>query len=71
MATNIQGNMKYKGRLSLLPSANAPLPEGANLFADFAGGRHVIKHASGNVLRSSILTDIFVILPRQYRDADC
>ncbi|MBK0544659.1 hypothetical protein GZ027_01180 [Klebsiella pneumoniae] len=58
MATNIQGNMKYKGRLSLLPSANAPLPEGANLFADFAGGRHVIKHASGNVLRSSILTDI-------------
>ena len=38
MATNIQGNMKYKGRLSLLPSANAPLPEGANLFADFAGG---------------------------------
>ncbi|STT81908.1 Uncharacterised protein [Klebsiella pneumoniae] len=24
MATNIQGNMKYKGRLNLLPSANAP-----------------------------------------------
>ncbi|HBT3052746.1 TPA: hypothetical protein MBE97_000701 [Klebsiella aerogenes] len=58
MATNIQGNMKYKGRLSLLPSANAPLPEGANLFADFAGGRYVIQHVSGNVIRSSQLTDI-------------
>ncbi|EKZ6024899.1 hypothetical protein LVT08_03740 [Klebsiella pneumoniae] len=58
MATNLQGNMKYKGRLSQLPSANAPLPEGANLFSDFAGGRHVIKHASGNVLRSTQLADI-------------
>lgn len=58
MATNIQGNMKYKGRLSLLPSANAPLPEGANLFADFAGGRYVILHANGKVIRSSQLTDV-------------
>lgn len=35
-----------------------PLPEGANLFSDFAGSRHVIKHASGNVIRSTKLTDI-------------
>ncbi|OOL08813.1 hypothetical protein BXQ27_34515, partial [Klebsiella aerogenes] len=41
-----------------LPSVNAPLPEGANLFADFATGRYVVKHTSGNVIRSASLTDI-------------
>ncbi|EPZ1380774.1 phage head spike fiber domain-containing protein, partial [Klebsiella pneumoniae] len=46
-----------KGNIKL-PPVNAPLPEGANLFSDFAGSRHVIKHASGNVIRSTKLTDI-------------
>lgn len=58
MATNILGNSKYKGSSSQLPSADAPLPPGANLFSDFVGGRHVIKHVSGNVLRSVKLSDI-------------
>ncbi|WP_411167309.1 hypothetical protein [Klebsiella michiganensis] len=57
MATILQSNMKLKGNVKL-PSVNAPLPDGANLFADFATGRYVIKHASGNVIRSASLTDI-------------
>lgn len=57
MATIVKSNMKIKGNIKL-PSVNAPLPEGANLFSDFAGSRHVIKHASGNVIRSTKLTDI-------------
>ncbi|MEF3107538.1 hypothetical protein QFI91_00140, partial [Raoultella sp. WB_B2P2-3] len=57
MTLIIRSNTKIKGGVKL-PSVNAPLPEGANLFSDFAGGRFVMKHASGNVLRSSILTDI-------------
>ncbi|MGX6484185.1 hypothetical protein [Klebsiella michiganensis] len=57
MATIVQSNMKFKGDVKL-PSVNAPLPDGANLFADFSTGRYVIKHASGNVIRSAALTDI-------------
>ncbi|HED2782058.1 TPA: hypothetical protein R4Z40_001378 [Klebsiella variicola subsp. variicola] len=57
MATIVKSNMKIKGNIKL-PPVNAPLPEGANLFSDFAGSRHVIKHASGNVIRSTKLTDI-------------
>lgn len=57
MATIVQSNMKLKGNVKL-PSVNAPLPDGANLFADFSTGRYVIKHASGNVIRSASLTDI-------------
>ncbi|HCM7679608.1 TPA: hypothetical protein N3442_000929 [Klebsiella aerogenes] len=57
MTTIVQSNMKLKGSVKL-PSVNAPLPEGANLFADFATGRYVVKHTSGNVIRSASLTDI-------------
>ncbi|WP_447868821.1 phage head spike fiber domain-containing protein [Rahnella aceris] len=57
MTTIVQSNMKLKGNVKL-PSANAPLPDGANLFADFSTGRYVIKHASGNVIRSASLTDV-------------
>lgn len=57
MSLIIRSNTKIKGNVKL-PSVNAPLPEGANLFSDFAGSRHIIKHASGNVIRSSKLTDI-------------
>ena len=57
MATIVQSNMKFKGEVTL-PSVNAPLPDSANLFADFSTGRYVIKHASGNVIRSAALTDI-------------
>ncbi|HBM3271277.1 hypothetical protein [Klebsiella michiganensis] len=57
MATIVQSNMKLKGNVKL-PSVNAPLPDGANLFADFSTGRYVVKHASGNVIRSASLTDI-------------
>lgn len=57
MTTILQSNMKIKGNVKL-PSVNAPLPDGANLFADFSSGRYVIKHASGNVIRSASLTDI-------------
>ncbi|MDQ5646266.1 hypothetical protein ACHFJ3_25890 [Klebsiella pneumoniae] len=57
MSLIIRSNTKIKGNVKL-PSVNAPLPEGANLFSDFAGGSHIIKHASGNVIRSSKLTDI-------------
>lgn len=57
MATIVKSNMKLKGDIKL-PSVNAPLPDGANLFSDFAGARHVIKHASGNVIRSSNLVDV-------------
>ncbi|WP_283603377.1 phage head spike fiber domain-containing protein [Serratia proteamaculans] len=58
MATILKSNGTFKGSQSALPSSNAPLPPGAALFADFSGSRHVMQFASGQVLRSSTLTDV-------------
>ncbi|MCQ0566546.1 hypothetical protein L1C42_24420 [Klebsiella pneumoniae] len=57
MATVNKSNMAIKGSV-ILPGVNAPLPDGAALFADFAGSRFVMKYGTGQVKRSANLNDV-------------
>lgn len=58
MATILKSNGAYKGTQRALPSANAPLPPGASLFADFSDSRFVMQYATGQVVRSASLKDV-------------
>ena len=58
MTAIVKSNGTFKADISTLPSAHAPLPVGAALFADFSGARFVMKYATGQVVRSASLKDV-------------
>ncbi|TKI08330.1 phage head spike fiber domain-containing protein [Martelella alba] len=58
MATVIKSNKSYIGDTSLLPSVNAPLPDGASLYADFKKGRFILKNLAGAITRATDVTNI-------------
>ncbi|MFJ3266730.1 phage head spike fiber domain-containing protein [Serratia liquefaciens] len=58
MTAIVNSNGTFKADISTLPSAHAPLPAGAALFADFSGSRFVMKYATGQVVRSASLKDV-------------
>ncbi|HBW7280156.1 TPA: hypothetical protein MFN02_002337 [Klebsiella pneumoniae] len=61
MAVNLISNTKIKG-IARIPDANAPLPPGAALFADFSGYRFVMKYATGQVKRGASLKEVISFL---------
>lgn len=59
MATNVISNSAYKGDSSVLPAANAPMPNNASLYLDFASGLYIGKDIStGNVTRTTTPSDL-------------
>ena len=43
MALELKSNSEYKGDLSQLPGANAPMPDNASLYLDFTNGLYLAR----------------------------
>lgn len=57
MGLKLKSNSKVKGAVSSIP-LTSPMPSLARLFVDAINSRFVIKHASGNLVKSDKITDI-------------
>lgn len=59
MALELKSNSEYRGDTSLLPGANAPMPDNASLYLDFKNGLYLARNiATGKLFRSTLISEI-------------